>query len=623
LADPTTISILLDGDQVEGIRELYESELSATFDEEFNLPRFDPTTISFTGQANERLLELWNGLPSEGPDFVPLVSDGTLVFEKKYFVDLRSLVFFSDVESQAGIREDNVFTFIDDAESLTILLMQSEGLWTNADRVKIPYIVENRKRLLEFMQLQQAIIVVSKSIYDEVFKMVNITSDMFSGYWFTTVGALAVAISNLISTLINLVILTIQLVKLLIDLFKLIFPPIRYHFGINLYNWLRKGTEKLGYTLEVGDDYQKVLEQINICPSKSDEVGPPAIFFELPESIAPTINAGDGLLRPKDFGYTLGQAIRGTKLLHKTKVAVIDNVVHLRPKNDPFWQNGAVYNLPDVLIEQAMDYQNGTSRPDYDSMWTRTLIEYQEDPSDLHTLTDSNNRVAEFIYSPITIENQKRVNLKGIDDNQIPWALCVPKPKKDNLISNKIDLEELFDTMQGIIDSLFENNPVLSLESSEGPPNLEELASLIFIKKGALLVENHFFSVAKLVVLEEDKNGILRIPDNYTEIVGADALFNNYHSYDANVPGFREGDETNQKIIHENVRVPFGIEDWNGLKENSWFNSPFGKAQMRQVKWKITEDFATIDFHTFTTWNKNLQGKLFKIGPTNALVPAT
>ena len=106
-------------------------------------------------------------------------------------------------------------------------------------------------------------------------------------------------------------------------------------------------------------------------------------------------------------------------------------------------------------------------------------------------------------------------------------------------------------------------------------PDIEKYASLIFIKKGALLVENHFFSTPKIVILEDTPAGP-RIPENYADEFGADALLTKYHSYNFMAPGWKDPENpeaTNQKLIFENVKIPFGLEQWNIVKENSWFNS--------------------------------------------------
>jgi len=84
-------------------------------------------------------------------------------------------------------------------------------------------------------------------------------------------------------------------------------------------------------------------------------------------------------------------------------------------------------------------------------------------------------------------------------------------------------------------------------------------------------------------------------------------------------PGFKDPDDdskTAQKIIFRQVRVGFGLEGWDQLRENSWMNTEtFGPGQARNVRWSKDRDFATFDFHIFENWNNNLKATLYKLGP--------
>ena len=276
MPEKTMQSAILGGDEVYGIRQLDETSVEVTFDNE-NRATIDTLTFRFAGEANERLLELVDENKNEGPELVPLVTDGVISYAEKYWVVLdESFRHISDVETECTLRQDNgVLTFLEQGKGLIIELLKQEGLWTEADAVDIPYIVENRKRLLEFLTMQITLLQLSKAIYDEVFKLVNIVSDIASGLWVTTVAAGITALVNLTQTIINLVLLTIQLVKLMLDMQKALFPPTRYHKGMNLWNWLVKGANRLGHDIEFGDEFAETLKKVNLCPSKNDEVGPP------------------------------------------------------------------------------------------------------------------------------------------------------------------------------------------------------------------------------------------------------------------------------------------------------------------------------------------------------------
>lgn len=620
---PTTITGKLGGDEVEGIEELEAVEFQAIWENGDLESSITTSTFKFKGDAHEKLMELFNILPTENPDFEPTVNSNGLIINKKYAVNLRDLRILSDVESEATITADEGNAdFLDRAKGVTMQLLKEKGLLTDEDWVRVPYIVENRKRLMEFLILQISIIQTTKEIFDTVFKLVNIVSDIASGVWFTTVFAAVIAIINLIKTIIHLIILTIKLVLLLRDLFLAVFPPIRYHLGISLYNWLNKATQFLGYSLQVGLTFQFLLERVTLLGSKNDHVGPFAVAVEFTDlfEILKGPDIGDGLLNPSDFGYTFWEAIELTKKMFYTKNGIQGTVFHLKPHNDPFWQNLPTYTLPDVLIEEALDYQNGSFTYNYGDMVSRTLIRYERDESDLHTLTDTNNRVAEVIWEPISVSQQRRVNMRGIDLNEIPYCLNVPKPAKDNLFTRFDRLEKRFALLQTVVDEVFDEFPALG--DNVEKPNVAKFLALIFIRKNALMVENHFFSVPKIILIDPVTG---RIQEGFAEEIGADALYMKYHSWKAMAPGFKNPDDihdTFQKKIFKGVRIPFGPLDWEKTILNNEVTTTEGKGEFTDLLWKAGEDHATASFFIFKRWNSNIKGTLYILGPQAAAEPA-
>jgi hypothetical protein len=606
----TTVSAILGGIEVNGIRELREAEILATFDSGNVEASITTNTMRFVGQADTRLRELFNENPLEGPTFVPVITNGSLLIDQSYWIDFSTLRHLSPVESEVTIHQDTGSpSFERRASGLTMQLLKEKGILGNSDWVKVPYIVKNRKRLLEFLNLQIQLLQVSKSIYDEVFKLVNIVSDIASGLWVTTAAAGVVALVNLTNTIIQLVLLTVQFVKLILDTQKVLFPPIRYHFGINTLNYLQKGCEFLGLKVDVGS-LEWYLQRDNLCGSKYDQVGPTAVSIELDEAIKDEPLPGDGLLNPSDFGYTLGELIALIKRKYYCRAGIIDGVYHLKPFNDPFWNTAPDYIMPDVLIEEALNYSNGFQTYNYEDLVSRTLISYQKDESDYHTISDVNNRMAEVIWTA-TVDNELHNLLKGIDDVQIPYALCVREPEKDNLFTNFLNIEKVFNTYEETLSNIYEKFPALKAVPL---PAILKKPSLFFIKKGAMVVENHFFSVPKMVWLDPVTG---RIPEDFIDYVGADALWRDFHSYKSMSDGWK-GAGSNQRLVFKEVKIPFGLNDWNTTIGNSSFLSPtYGEGEFDRISWSPDKDVATVDFHIFTNWIPKglLRGDLFKLAP--------
>lgn len=617
MSEPTLHTAIIGTQQVYGIRELNDMQNVATFNAGFADASIDPTTIRFVNDANKLVRELQIANPLEAPFFIPKTQGFGLIVDSKYVIDFRTLRFLSPVECEAQIfRLDGSPNFEKSAKGLSMQLLKDKGALVASDFRNVPYVFESRKRILDQIALALHLIQIQKAIYDEIFKIVNIAGDILSGAAVLTIPAAIVAVLNLITTLINLGLLIQKTIQLILDNRELLLPPVRLHKGINLYQYLEKGTIFLGKELQMGAQLTELCKRITILPSKSDEVG---LKTELPTSDLDLIlsmlpDIGDGLLRPSDFGYTFGEIIDAVKTVFNAKSAIKDGVYHLRAKKDSFWTTAPSYIIPDVLIEQALNNSNGYTEYNYADFVTRYLISYAKDETDYHTLTDTNNRMAEVIYDhPIT--DRQRSLLKEITDVEIPYALCVRKKAGDQLYDKVLKkLVDLVNIFQNEIDQLYAQFPGLAAAAA---PILEQLGLNAWITEGALLVENHFYGVPKIVL--QDEKG--RIPKDFQCEIGADALWNDWHSFNSMAPGWKNPsnpNETNQQLIFREVKIPFGIEDWDKTIINSNCTVPgYGKGEFFNIKWSNGHDFATADFFAYRTFAPNLTGTLYKIQPNN------
>ena len=620
MSAPTLHSAVLGTTEVYGIRELNNMANVATFDAGFADASIDPTTIRFVNDANQKLRELRLQNPLQCPFFIPKTEGFSLIADQKYAVDLSTIRYLSAVETEAQVfKYTSAPRFETSAAGLSMLLLKNEGAFANTDFVNVPYTQENRTRILELLTLGLLLIQIQKSIFDEVFKIVNIVSDILSGAAIITIPAGVVATLNLVTSLINLVVLINKFILLITDNIELIMPPIRLHKGINLYQYLLKGCQYMGIGLQMGDTLTSLCKQIVLTPSKSDEVGlktsAPVSPSDLVLGLLP--NQGDGLLRPSDFGYTLGEAIDFVKNRFNCRSAIKDNVYHLRTKKDPFWLQSPSYVIPDVLIEQALNYDNGWYEYNYNDIVCRYLISYAKDETDMHTLTDTNNRMSEVIFDH-PIDDRKRTLLKEITEVDIDYALCVRKGKNpfDTVFLSIVNLVNSF---KDVLQPIFDANTILG----QSLPLLETMSIENWVQEGALLVENNFFGKPKVVLLDE--NG--RIPNGFEKIIGADALWTNWHAFNSMAPGWKNPafpNQSNQKIIFREVKIPFGITSWQETIVNSQCVVPgYGGGEFIKINWNTGNDHAIVDFFAYTNWAPDLTGELWKIQPENTVTTPT
>lgn len=609
----TLIENILNGVSFDGPREVEELKILANFDGDEVQAGITIDNFHFVNGANEEIKNWFENLPTENMPYTPVISDGETTIAEPFFLNFHDYRVLSDVECSISVEKQNgVTSLMDLSKGLTMELLRSKGRLGVEDWINVPYVVENRKQLLEFVQMQAQLFAISKMIYDEIFKLVNIVSDIASGLWVTTAPAGVVAAANLAQSIINLAALTVRLVILLKDMQEAFFPVPRYHLGINLWTWISRAIVWLGYELETSPEFEGVLSKIVLLGSKRDQKGLPAFFVEGEDIIDlfPEGDPGNGLLEPDDYGYTLFETLELIHTMFHTKISVSNGVVQLRPFNDPFWFNSAGYTWPDVIVEQALNIDNGIRRYNYEDMVSRTLVQYTKDDSDLHTLTNINDSIAEASFSAISIEDRTRVNIRGIDDVQIPYALCVRKEETEGLFSFFSRLGELFLTLKTEIEKLSGEYPALA----EKAIDIADFAIALYVRAGSLKVENDFFSVPKIVYLDPDTQ---RIPPNFADFIGADQLYRGYHSYKSMAPGLRNPavpSETYQKIIYEGVRIPFGINDFNETIENSFFWYETDKlAKFTKIEWDVLRDEAVVDFYIFQNWNNNIQGELVEL----------
>lgn len=585
----TKTRFILNGQDVTP-RDFRGLEILATFDGDSVQANITTSEVKFanTNESQPKVLidEWFDTLPTEGmPLEVQIESESSSYGAFKGYLDFRTLRTLSDVEISCAIKQDNGLASLDERlRGITMELLEQKSYLTSTDYSYIPYVVENRKTLLEKVYLSAQLYTIIKTGVDEVHKILNIASDI------TTLGAPVAAI-NLAVSIANLIILIARLVDLLSEIQDSFFPPIRYHKGITLHRAIKKAVEYCGYTLDCGPAFESILTKVHLCPSKDDEVGETA-----------PISPFSGKLKPGDFGYIASDLFTLTNQLFYTKVAIVGNTVILKPFNDPSWVQSASYTMTSTKIEQAF-ISNGSYSINYDELNSSRIIEYAPDDSDLWTLTKVGEQISVTTVSPVTVNDQRRVLLTGSEQIRIPYALCVRKSTVDDLLDKFLGAGDELKFIKDMIKEKFDS--VASTLAVAFPP-LADFTSILQGRDGCMKVENHFFSTPKIVYLEA--NG--RIPASFYNVVGAKALNQDYHSYKSFVPGVRNPadlTDTNAKRIYTDVEIPMGIDDFNEIISNSYFNTGFGGiGKFTSVKWRSDKDRAFVDFYIQYPWAKNI-----------------
>jgi len=557
--------------------------------------------------------------PLEGIDVTIEISDVIngvpFNFDFEFFTDWRKLIDLSDNSLSVGLKNrESVISFDKRAAGVTFALLEDKNLLNVFDYSNIPYIVENRKTELEKIQLLVQAFIIFKSIADEIFKIINIAADI------STLGV-AQALVNLTLTIANLILLIQKLGQLIGDIIFAFFPPVLYHSGIKPKVFLQKTVEYLGYdAIEFGShipigatkSFGEIMDAVTWCPSKNDEVG-------IPMNV---LNPVSGALKAGDFGYNAAATMELLVKKYNLKRGIIDNVVHLKPKSDPFWLQSAGAPEPTALVEDTPIYTNGQKHRNYEEFFSNTIEEYATDDSDYWSnvdLADENNPasgdkiISGVIVEPISVTNQKRVISEQGIKIDIPHALCTRKDVLDDLIDLMGSLVSELNGMGDVIKEQFDT--VVSLLGTNFP-QVATILSTFGGRSGVMKVENHFFTTAKCVFLEEIDTGLEiapRIPVDFADHIGARALIEHYQNYNSFVPGVRNPnnlDDTNAKDIFEDVKIHMNIEKFTQILNNPYFSTTSGsEGKYHTVKWNVDGDFAIVTFWKQEPWMKNVEQK--------------
>ena len=613
----TVTTFKIDGQTTTPYRQAEELVINAIFGTEAQ-PSINLDSIEVTDNGQDlnstKMRSLWQADPTKGAPFSIGVSNGVDSYDFDFFTDWNKLVFNSEVDTAVGLIKDSSLDQFDErAKGITQQLLSYKGILTGADFTNVPYIVKNRKTDLEKLQLLQQSFNVLKSISDEVHKIINIASDIPTG------GA-AVALVNLTVTIAAV----IQLFNQLFDLFEQIqetfFPPIKYHAGLKPKTFIEKAVvDYMGFdAVDFGNHpapvsgipFGDLMNQLVWLGSKNQQKGFPAFIPFQSDFLR------DGIFTPSDTGYYLSSCIETLSNEFRLRRAIIDNVLHLKPENDPFWTNQSGYTLPDVKIEQIFA-NNGTIRPNYNEFYGNTVIQYLTDDSDKWTLDnlideedeDSTGAIISVkIVDSTTATNEKRNIINQGKNVNIPFALAVRNSPIDDLFDIFGESTQLLEDLKQSIKDRLEQ---FSSQLSQSMPQLNIFIESVENRVGVLKVENDFFSTPKQLLIVENSNGFPTIPIDFADKIGAKALMLNYHSWDSFIQGNRNPNNPQQtaaKYLYEGVKIDFGIKDFSTILNNSYFTTVNGKiGAFTRIAWDVLGDSADVDYWVYEDWMNNIE----------------
>ena len=465
------------------------------------------------------------------------------------------------------LKEDGIDDLYSKLEALTFGYLESIGTVGQGDYVTVDYVVEKKFNLFEIIMVSTTTFLMIKEFYeavrnasDTIAEATAITSSSFTG----GIGGAILLILKAVIAIAYAVIILIAIINLGQNLFNALIPLVKKHKAILLKTALSKAAQHLGYGLEAP---AVVFDNLHYLPSNPRLDDKKSNGFIKKTNGTPT-----GIPNVMDYGYNCSDMFNLAKKLIKGKIALINNVIHVRPMNDPFWINQSLWDLPNILIE--------SKKYNLSDLKSTKVIQFKIDSNDEWTIDNYKGTAYEVHTTPITILNKKAVLLKGIDEVNFNVAL-----------GNRKDELNAIEKALKAIGSLIETT-----SSAFGGGN--KFTGSINAKVGMLKQTNNWHSVPKLLPLDGGKLSI-----NHRNLFNAKKLYDDYLDYDS----FISNGFSRQRAIYNDVEIPFGIEDFKLLTVNPYFIFNGNTAKMINFVWTTGKDRATVSFWVEQVYTKNLK----------------
>jgi hypothetical protein len=518
------------------------------------------------------------------------------------YLDFENYRRISNVEISVDVLETTNLASFDRVSRITFFnILHVKGVYSTTDFISVKRITEKLNKNAEAATLATLTFVLSvqafqqiKEISKDIANILAHTTGGITGPISGPIYAIAIAIIDIIA----LAKIVIEAVKLGIRIAEVYVPPVVRHNATTERKLLEKAINHLGYSFETN-----ISEMDNTVyhPGRPPEQG----FGVLGGPQFPT----SGLPKVGQPGETLGEFISIMITKYYAQVAIIDNTVHLRSKNDPFWEKNSTYILPDFGDENtgAINLNSESRVFNVADFKANTTVSFVDDATDAYTTTNWKGTNFMVIREPIDVNNQKMLLHDGLDKNVIPISLGTRKDSLDQIESAVFQVLVQIDALI----NLFGGN--------------SNLAGLISSRIGAFKTSERTFSNPKFIWVENN-NGSYDIPVNHRDLLSAKSLYVKYHAeksfvnttpllkfstedgisinyIDINTPNFG-----NQKALFNVPGMPFGYSDYLKVVKNSYFATNQGdRGKIEGSKYIIRQSIANQSYWIREIWTKNLK----------------
>ena len=576
------VTFRLDGTEIAAPREWEGMAIKATFDNDGNEANISTDQFTFVSDAADTLhahrIGGLTGGPGifEGPCFDIFINNQSSTFKAfEGFVSMtgdytergfKGANFTNPTEVVARLGKLNDINSLQKRiEGIDVQYLKSEGVYTDADYIDVPWIIEAKFDPVQFITTGVVVYAITKETIEAATRLSNNTKEIITTITDVPTGPARAIILLGLQILIEtayIIVMFAQVLNLMDTLLNNIISPKRIHKGITLRTLVGNALNHFGFELV---SPIPELDSYVYLPSKPDGLG---TLTNRLLNLVDVIN--EGIPNRSDYGYLITDAIELCLRTFNARLSIVGNKVHIRTKADTWWIKQSSYVMPPVLLDSI--------KFNTDELKANILLAFTTDVSDEFTITDSKGAIFENITQTGTVINERKVEIAGLDvEGDLPMSLG---SRKDELSA----IEKALIPLAGLADVLIGTN----------------LRARIKERLGVLKTSGQQHSIAKLLYMPNGKN----IDVNHRDNLSATYLWDAYHSEKS----FIDNGFNRQRVLFEGVEIPLRLNDFNSLLNNSYFTTETGAVgKFTSLDWVIGADRAKADFWITLPYTKNLK----------------
>lgn len=578
LSKNSEAKFLLDGVSINAPVEWEDITINANYENDSVQPSLAVENFVFPLEARDSINQwISNGMSGgvgifEGMPFqLTLFNNQPIQENFKAFIDFTNG--YQDLPEDGKvevsiIKDDSLDNFFEQVEGTTFGYLESIGAIGLGDYKEISYVVEKKFNMFEILMSAVILYLMIKELGEAVDRLASLvvetTAHLTGGFpAFGAIASIIFVIAKVILQLIYTLLILAAIIELAKNLFETLVPPQRTHLGVKLFTALERVCTHFGYGFS-----SPIAEMSNVTYLPSNPNLDEKTFAGF---ISSTKGTQTGRPNVIDYGYKCDEMFELAKNMFNAKIAIVNGVVILRTKNDPFWIQQSTWSLPDVLLE--------TKQYNTDEIKPERLLTFVTDLNDEWTIDNYLGTAYEIRTTQATTIRKRAVLLKGLDEVNFRTALGSRKDELNAIERFLKDIAQVIDDVTGFLGGG------------------TDWASKIEARLGVLKVSNNWHSIPKMLYPEGTK-----LPSNHRTLWNAKVLYQKYHGEKSFVLNNFYG----QKTVYKGIQIPFGFEDYKQLTTNSYFLFNGKTAKITNFTWTIGRDRADIDFWVREPYTFNL-----------------